>query len=94
MDFPLYSKTWQANEKREEKESSKSTMNLGFQLFILLRKVQRAETNPSLFKPEGSLCSRIFSMVFLDRKRDISSFLSPRIHCCILSARGCLFAYN
>lgn len=64
MDFPLYSKTWQANEKHEERENNKSTMNLGFQLFILLRKVQKAETNPSLFKPEGSLSLRIFSMFF------------------------------
>lgn len=44
MDFPLYSKTWQANEKREERENNKSTTNLGFQLFILLRKGQKAET--------------------------------------------------
>lgn len=51
MGFPLHSKPWQTDEKHEERENQKSTTNLGFQLFMFLRKVQKAETDPPLLKP-------------------------------------------
>lgn len=79
--FPFVSQSLASNEKHEEREN-KSVMDLGFQLFRLPEKVQEGKTIP-LFMPEGRSCLRVFAVIFLDRKRDISSFLSPKI-CCSL----------
>lgn len=52
LNFPLFPKAWQTNEKHEGRENN-SVTDLGFQLFRLPRKVQEGKTIPLFSCPKA-----------------------------------------